>query len=441
MQITRITPFSFRNMRKDNSHILLINPNRYCSPPVIPVGLEYVASSLEGAGYNTRMLDLCFTDDHITTIHESLRDTRPLFAGITIRNIDSALYNNNIFFLPDIARIIDEVKKFNIPVVLGGAGFSGAPDIILSETGADFGITGPADIAVKELADTLSHGARPEGNIISGWNTGIDSRHSPKRPLGIDYKKYIDNGGVVGFATQFGCSEHCPYCLEAGKRVLFRDPEAVISELAFLSENGHASFHLCDSEYNLDLGYSERFAEMLAEANLSISWALYLKPAPWSEKLFSSLKRSGAVSITLSVDSFILSSSISRYNNYDVVSIIRICRELGIKLAVDLLTGYPRESVSSTAASMELFRKHRPDTVGVNSFFRIYPDTELRRFIDGNNSISILANENQKNSAVKPAFYNHITIEKLHEIIDGDPLFRIEGFERSTNYERLRSDI
>ena len=39
---------------------------------------------------------------------------------------------------------------------------------------------------------------------------------------------------------------------------------------------------------------------------------------------------------------------------------------------------------------------------------------------------------------IRPVFYRHISVEILEEIIGGDPLFRIEGFERSTNYERLK---
>jgi hypothetical protein len=38
---------------------------------------------------------------------------------------------------------------------------------------------------------------------------------------------------------------------------------------------------------------------------------------------------------------------------------------------------------------------------------------------------------------VKPVFYNHISTEKLKELINGDALFRIEGLERGVNYSRV----
>jgi len=43
--------------------VLLINPNRYQSPPVPPLGLEYIAGSLEEKGHHAEVLDLCFSEN------------------------------------------------------------------------------------------------------------------------------------------------------------------------------------------------------------------------------------------------------------------------------------------------------------------------------------------------------------------------------------------
>ena len=43
--------------------VLLINPNRYQSPPVPPIGLEYIAASLEEKGHHAKILDLCFSEN------------------------------------------------------------------------------------------------------------------------------------------------------------------------------------------------------------------------------------------------------------------------------------------------------------------------------------------------------------------------------------------
>ncbi|MFA6451757.1 MAG: cobalamin-dependent protein [bacterium] len=421
-----------------NKRILLINPNRYAEPPVIPVGLEYVGSYLEQAGFDVRMLDLCFADEPEAAVRRAARECGPALIGITIRNIDSALFNNNIFFLPGIKKIIDAAKESGAPVALGGVGYTSAPEIILKETGADYGVAGPGELAFAQLAGDICGGRTPKSGVISGWDAGIDPDFTPERPFGIDYAKYIEKGGIAGFATQYGCCERCDYCIEAATPVSHRNPAAVISELAALTRMGFSDFHLCDSEYNLDLSFSERFAAALADATLPLKWSLYIKPVPWSEKMFSELKLSGATAITMSVDSFALSGELPRYGFDDLAAITGICRRLGIKLAVDLLTGRPGEPLDSTAAAIDFFKTNRPDAVGVNAYFRVYPGTGFQQTIGRIAADSLIHTASGCGSALEPVFYNHLSIESLKDIIGGDELFKIEGFERSSNYERLQ---
>ena len=43
-------------------NILLVNPNRFRNPPVIPIGLEYLLTALEKYSHNVDILDLCFCE-------------------------------------------------------------------------------------------------------------------------------------------------------------------------------------------------------------------------------------------------------------------------------------------------------------------------------------------------------------------------------------------
>ncbi|MFA6471947.1 MAG: cobalamin-dependent protein, partial [Candidatus Latescibacterota bacterium] len=78
--------------------ILLINPNRYRTPPVPPLGLEYLSDALKKTRHTCRILDLCFEENAIEAIESAVRDFNPDTAGLTIRNIDTVLFENNIFF-------------------------------------------------------------------------------------------------------------------------------------------------------------------------------------------------------------------------------------------------------------------------------------------------------------------------------------------------------
>ncbi|HOC91104.1 MAG TPA: cobalamin-dependent protein [bacterium] len=417
--------------------ILLINPNTRREPPVIPLGLEIVGSALERAGHNIEMLDLCFVSDPVGAAAETARRVRPLFAGVTVRNVDSAIFDNNEYFIPGIAEIVQAVRNEGTAIVLGGAGFSAMPELVLKETGADFGISGPAEKAIVDFADAMKSGATPE-KIIDGFRTGIDPAFVPDRPFKIDYQRYIANRGIIGFNTQYGCAGRCEYCIEAGTKVIHREPAAVVREITGLRELGFRDFHLCDCEFNLKLDFSERFAGELAAAEPDISWVAYMKPAPVSERLFSLMKKSGVIAITLSVDSVAPNSPDSAYSFDDVTRFIRLCRENDIKLAVDLLTGLPGEPVESTVKTLDFFRKNRPDTVGASCHVRVYPGTKTHSALAGRDDMAPFLTRPPDDSLLDPVFYNHLPTRRLKEMTADDPLFKIEGFENSSNYERLK---
>ena len=200
---------------------LLINPNRYRTPPVPPIALEYLQSTLKGTRHQSRILDLCFAEDPAAALTEKAESFQPQVAGLTVRNIDTAVYGNNIFFLDEIKSLVDLLKKLGIPVILGGAGFSFNPRGVLEYLGAGWGVDGPGETALAGLLDSFEKAAPAEGTILDGWNLGVDPELSIEdRGAQIDYQTYLAQGGLVGFETQKGCFESCSYCLEGNGRVL-----------------------------------------------------------------------------------------------------------------------------------------------------------------------------------------------------------------------------
>ena len=81
-----------------------------------------------------------------------------------------------------------------------------------------------------------------------------------------------------------------------------------------------------------------------------------------------------------------------------------------------------------------------PDTVGVNSYFRLIPKLAVtRQILSSPGHRRYLLGEVENNpDMIRPVFYNSITMDMLKELVGNDPLFKIEGFERTSNYERLQ---
>jgi radical SAM superfamily enzyme YgiQ (UPF0313 family) len=419
--------------------ILLINSNRYRNPPVMPLGLEYLAGAVRKAGHDVDLLDLCFSDNPLQDLMEALHSFRPDIAGITVRQVDTALYQGNRFFLPEIRDYVRVCKKFGIPVVLGGSGFSIMPGKIMAYTGAHYGIYGPGEQSLVTLMDELKRGVGSDRGSVRNGYVALKSDHpaTPRADI-VDSSQYLQNEGIFGFRTQYGCNESCFFCVEAKTPVSYCDPQAVAREIEKLLDRGARQFHLCDPEFNVSESHCVDVCRTIADLTGPIRWTLYMKPEPVSAGLFHWLAASGAAMITLSIDT--LRYRPESYSRLEPIFLL--ARDNGIKVMVDLSVGYPDEPLSVTARMLDFLDSLPVTSVGVNSYFRVYPGTLLYkkilatprlqdRLIPGFPSDDFLA----------PVFFCQISEQELRPLLNGRQKFRLEGFDMATNYQRVKNQI
>jgi len=406
------------------------------SPPVIPIGLEYLAIALENHKHEVELLDLTFSDIPNNEIEKKLRENSYDIVGFTIRNIDSAIYFNNEFFLPKIKELVKIVKKHKIPIILGGAGFSAMPQEILTYLNADYGIIGPGVTMFPKFLDILeSEQILPQ--IFDGGKDGIDSKLIYYRGKNLDYSRYLSEEGIVGFETHVGCPNSCPYCVEANTPVHYKNIQNIVAELECLSNQGYNHFHTCDTEFNTNLKFSINFCKALVEKDLKIKWALYMKPTPYNEELFKILKKAKAYLITLTVDSDERIQALNNYNYDDLARIINYCKKYDLELAIDLLTGYPGESLESTQKVLQFFSTHRPKMVGISFYYRIYENTALAALIKENSPLQNKLSRpfSPPEDFLSPIFYNQLDQKALEKLIEEDDIFKIAGLKPGVNYQ------
>lgn len=411
-------------------NILLINPNRYRHPPVIPVGIEYLLGALECSVHRGSALDLCFSDDPEDDLRSALDSLRPDITGISIRQVDTALYPDNQFFLPQIKRYVEVCHEKRLRVVLGGSGFSIMPREILRYTGADFGVRGPGEYALIDLLDQLSGAAAG----VAALRESRDRRLSHGRKLVFDYERYFADDGIAGFRTQAGCTQTCFFCVESGRPMVFRRPESVVDELKAVKDKGYNRFHLCDSEFNQHLPHCLDICTAIAKGPGTIDWTLYLKPEPFSREFFDCLAASGATTITVSMD-----TSPHKAHDFErYAALLRHASDRAIKVMVDLSVGYPGERRETTQRMLDFLDKQPIVSAGVNAFYRVYPGTPLFRMIRADPSLhSGLINFSPGSDCVEPVFYHRFEIDELREMIGGREKLRLEGFDMATNYQRV----
>ena len=414
-------------------NVLLINPNRFMSPPVPPIGLEYVAGCLGEKGHRVEIVDLCFSEDIYKDLDIAVNHFSPDIAGITVRNVDSVLYQDNEFYLNDIKEIVHYLKSSHgLKVLLGGTGLMTNPQAVLDYLEADYAFVGPAEEELPGFLMKIANSLPTEKIYYGHCRPGFAC---PRRSSSIDYDKYYQTGGIAGFETHKGCSSSCIYCLEANSRVAFKRPEDIVQEIRGFVEAGHNHFHLCDPEFNEDLDFSLAFCNALKLSGMGLRWAVYMKPTNYNRKLFRLMKETGVYLITLTVDSF---NKCSLYWS-DVEKIVFNAKSNGISLAVDFLAGFPYEEESVLLDCLDLFRRVQPDVVNINTYIRLYKTLKITQTIIKDKKLHpYLLGATDDRSMIMPVFYNHVSAERLEELIQGDTIFKIAGREKGVNYSNVK---
>jgi radical SAM superfamily enzyme YgiQ (UPF0313 family) len=365
------------------------------SPPIAPVGLEYVARAAVAAGLEVQIADLCLAEDPEATLDAALA-REPELIGISLRNVDDCFWPSAASFLPDLVRWIARIRRGSrAPVCLGGVGFSIFAREIVAHAGVEFGIRGDGELALVALVAELRgerrfdrvdglvwcdgrqwHANRPAWPAV--WPT------STARDL-VANQQYFRRGGQIGLETKRGCDRQCAYCADPiakGASVRARPATLVADEVESLLAQGIDVLHICDSEFNIPGSHARAVCEELVRRRLGerVRWYAYLAVLPFDAEMAALMRRAGCVGINFTGDAA-SASMLRRYgqphHSADLANAIRWCRDQGITVMVDLLLGGPGETAASVAETIEFVRQAGPDCAGTGLGVRLYPGTSI----------------------------------------------------------------
>ena len=152
--------------------ILLISANVTLSPyPIYPLGVSIIAAVLTKAGHSVQQADFLQQNNSLEAIGREVREFGPDLVGISVRNIDNVNLMHEQYYIQNVKNIVSTVREVsNAKVLLGGAGFSLIPELILKETGADYGIVGEGEVLAVEFANDAANGIYPQEPLIGSVN-------------------------------------------------------------------------------------------------------------------------------------------------------------------------------------------------------------------------------------------------------------------------------
>ncbi len=297
---------------------LLVNTNRM-KPAIAPVGLDYLGEALAAKGFVVDLLDLCFQEDYRKAIDDYFAKKSVLAIGITIRNTDDCYLLSQDFFIPQIREIVKYLKtKTEVPIILGGVGFSIMPEKILEYCELDLGIKGDGEEVLPLLLEKIAKGKdckdlpglvyKNGGGFVNNKPQYFDlNRLSPRRRRFVDNKRYFEEGGQGNIETKRGCNRNCIYCADPvakGRKIRLRNPELVVDELQALLDGGVDCFHFCDSEFNLPEEHAKAVCQEIINRGIvkKIGWYAYCSPSPFSEELARLMKMAGCKGVDFGVD-------------------------------------------------------------------------------------------------------------------------------------------
>lgn len=379
--------------------VTLINTNRM-TPPIGPIGLDYIAPAVRAAGFRAEVLDLCLADDPRQVLDRHFAATDCRLVGVSFRNVDDSYWPSAEWFVPQLGEIVALIKnKTRAPVVLGGVGFSILPEQILRLSGADFGIRGDGELALPALAAELRRGGRFENIPGLVWRQGGTIRSNPvawppsiSLATGrdaIDNKAYFELGGQCGLETKRGCNQPCIYCadpLAKGTCVRTRHPAEVADEVQSLLAKGIDVFHLCDCEFNIPGEHARAVCEELTRCGLGkrIRWYAYMSVVPFDAQLARAMRYAGCVGVDFGADS-VRESMLRTYRRphrkEDVAAAVRLCRDNGITVMLDLLLAGPGETPETLAETISFVKQINPDCAGAALGVRVYPGTVMHALV------------------------------------------------------------
>jgi len=349
--------------------VLLISPNTLTMPyPVYPLGLDYVAGAI-AADHQVKIVDLNSLGDH-NTLGKMIDGYSPDIIGISLRNIDNTDTISPEGFMDDYRQCVKDIRDHSdVPLVLGGSGFTLFPEEIMEALGADYGVLGEGERlalllhAIEMNEDTsgipgiIERGSKE--NIPDPWDGSFTLNRFPDS-FRIDF--YLKKGGMLNLQTKRGCPFRCIYCtyphIEGGKLRFISPKDAALNAL-HLQEAGAKYLFITDSVFNADYSHSIRVAREFMNVGISIPWGAFFAPTVPPEEYFPVLADAGLSHVEFGTEALsdrMLKSYGKSFRVNQILDAHNAAVQSGLHVAHYILLGGPGEdedSLNETLSNIE----------------------------------------------------------------------------------------
>jgi len=361
-----------------------------------PLGLAYVAASLEKSDFHVEIFDNYLLKKPIDYVKGEIKRLAPEMVGITC---GSVTYRRCI----ETAKAVKEVLP-SCKVVVGGWHPSYLPESMLQHQEIDYVVMGEGERAIVELANSLKNGddnsviakipgvaCKHKGKMVKTAPSFIDdldqvpfpARHLLPMDLYLREMEFLDANPVDTMNVIRGCPYDCAFCETKqlwGSKCRSFSPSRVVEELNHLINNhGTKGIYFVGDNFTIHKKRTIELCEEIKKSKLDLEWICDTRVDLVSRDLLQKMKRAGCRTIWFGVESgspHILRKLNKRVSLQQVVQAFKLCREEGIRISCSLMLGIPGETMIDMKATFKFAKKLNPDWCQFNIFVA-YPGSGL----------------------------------------------------------------
>ena len=303
-------------------NIVLLNPKlKTWSPNIyVPLGLAYIAASLEHAGHSVKIIDLNSHKVSDSKLQEGL-------VGADVIGITGMVTEyQEVLRLTGIARGCNPKAK----IILGGPLATTHTNKVLSTSQADCVVMGEGERTIVELVSAIEQGIdysevkgiayKTDGvvnvSLVREPIKNLDDILYPARHL-LDITRYTTHHfksfGIkvaktesTTMITSRGCPYKCSFCFHDvwGHKWRGRSPHDIIGEMIQLKAiYGFDGFVFNDDTFVIDKKRILKFCQELIGSGLNINWYCNGRVNLMSEEMIQAMSASGCKGIAYGIES------------------------------------------------------------------------------------------------------------------------------------------
>lgn len=337
-----------------------------------PLGIAYVAASLERAGFSVSIIDapaMNFARDDVLTL---LKRNKPTLVGVT--TMTSSFHG--------ALEACSLAKEAGATVVIGGVHLEIYPEQSLSYDVVDYGIVGEGEESFVKLAEALRDGSdvstipgiafKKDGKVIVNGTvlvSDLDLLPMPARHLlpNNRYSSIIGLHPVTTMIASRGCPYHCGFCFKqaADKKVRFRSAKNVVDEMAHVVEKyGIKEIMFYDDTLTMNRQFVIDLCEDILSRGLTVKWETPSRIDTVDREMLTLMKRANCTRLRFGVESGnprILKLMNKKITLDQVREVFSITRRVGIETFAYFIIGYITETEETIKETIAFAKSLKAD--------------------------------------------------------------------------------